>query len=170
MPVSLWTSCRNSCSWTSSVFEALNRPAGLSRASSTGRSCFPGAATDMDQGSVLAATSLPRRIQYLTLTAKSSRSRIEEQVIYTHTIIHPSNITTPAPQPGQLETYQPIANDTAVYAAASFIAMSMSEPPAPLGNLTVSPSPSPTPTTRQKKKGRKKLTDAFPTGHSPHNP
>lgn len=51
-------------------------------------------------------------------------------------IIHPSNITTPAPQPGYLDTYQFITNDTAVYAAASFIVMSMSElPPAPLLSL-----------------------------------
>lgn len=92
----------------------------------------------MNQGSLLAASRFLYRFQNLTLTAKSSRGRFEEQEISTHAIIHPSNITTPAPQPGYLDTYQPITNDTAVYAAASFIVMSMSEPPmAPLISLSV---------------------------------
>lgn len=112
----------------------------------------------MNQDSVVAASRFLRRfktsptLRHITM---GSHRKFQEQEIYTHTIIHPSNITTLALQPGQLDTYQPIANDTAVYAAANFIAMSMSEPPAPLGNLTVSPSPSPTPTTRQKKKEEK---------------
>lgn len=71
-----------------------------------------------------------------------------------------------------LAPYQFITNDTAVYVAASFIAMSIREaPPAPLVSLLVQPITNTTQEkSRQKKRIEGKLTQTSPTGHSPRSP